>query len=148
MSYKSHSQEQSSLPVRLYRRFMETQSLKYLLSSCIAFLIDYILLLILDAVLPVASMEIGAAIAWICSSLTNFFLNRSFVFRASTPLRIALPEYYGLAAVVFLLKTYIFLELFTRVFLIPLKFAKPIAEVLFFVTNYIIQKKLIFKKKS
>lgn len=135
-----------SLIQRLIRIFLESQSLKYLFSSVVAFVIDYLLLLVLDSVLPVASLEIGAAIAWICSSLTNFFLNRNFVFRAATPLRIALPEYYGLATVVFLLKTYVVLEFLTRILHIPLIIAKPIAEVVFFITNYIIQKKLIFKK--
>lgn len=134
--------------MRLIRYFLESQSLKYLFSSCVAFVIDYVLLLILDAVLPVASMEIGAAIAWVCSSLTNFFLNRNFVFKSSTPLRAALPEYYGLATVVFLLKTYVILEFTTRIIGIPLKFAKPIAEVVFFVFNYFIQKKFIFKHKK
>lgn len=137
-----------SFLLHLIRLFRETQSLKYLFASGVAFLIDYLLLLILDNILPVASMEIGAAIAWVCSSLTNFFLNRNFVFRASTPLRVALPEYYGLATAVFLLKTYGILELFTRVLHIPLMIAKPIAEAVFFVSNYFIQKKLIFKKNS
>lgn len=134
--------------MRLIRYFLESQSLKYIFSSCVAFAIDYIILLILDAVLPVASMEIGAAVAWVCSSLTNFFINRNFVFRSSTPLKIALPEYYGLATVVFLLKTYVLLELLTRVIGIPLKFAKPVAEVVFFIFNYFIQKKFIFKHKK
>lgn len=148
MSDNNRNTPNESLPKRLFRIFMESQSLKYLFSSGIAFVIDYLLLLLLDAVLPVASLEIGAAIAWVCSSLTNFFLNRNFVFRASTPLRIALPEYYGLATVVFVLKTYVVIEFFTRVLHIPLIIAKPIAEVVFFITNYIIQKKLIFKKRG
>ena len=39
--------------------------LKYLFSSCVAFGIDYILHLLLDAVIPLgASMEIGALFAW------------------------------------------------------------------------------------
>lgn len=134
--------------MRLIRYFLESQSLKYLFSSCVAFVIDYVILLLLDAVLPVASMELGAAIAWVCSSLTNFILNRSFVFKSSTPLKVALPEYYGLATVVFLLKTYVLLELLTRFVGIPLKFAKPIAEVVFYISNYFIQKKFIFKHKK
>lgn len=126
---------------------MQSQSLKYLFSSCVAFAIDYVLLLFLDAVLPVASLEIGAVIAWICSSLTNFFMNRNFVFRSSAPLRVAFAEYYGLAAVVFVLKTYVLLELLTKFLHIPLFIAKPVAEVVFFILNYIIQKLFIFKKK-
>lgn len=124
------------------------EKLKYLFSSGAAFVIDYVLLLLFDSILPVASMEIGAFCAWIVSSLTNFFLNRNFVFASDVPLRIALPEYYGLAGAVFVLKTYVLLELLTRLAGIPLKYAKLIAEVVFFISNYIIQKMFIFGKNK
>ena len=148
MSPNKRSNEQISIFSRLYRIFMNSQSMKYLFSSCVAFVIDYVLLIILDAVIPVASLEIGAVIAWICSSLTNFFLNRNFVFRSSAPLRTAFAEYYGLAAVVFLVKTFVLLELLTRVFGIPLKIAKLAAEIIFFISNYFIQKLFIFGKNG
>lgn len=124
------------------------EKFKYLLSSGAAFVIDYILLLVLDSVLPAASLEIGAFLAWVVSSLTNFFLNRNFVFMSQVPLKKALPEYYGLAGVVFLLKTYVVLEFLIRLIGIPLKYSKLIAEVIFFVSNYIIQKLYIFKKNK
>lgn len=124
------------------------EKLKYLFSSGVAFGIDYVLLLVFERLLPVASMEIGAVFAWIVSSLTNFFLNRNFVFSSSTPLRNAMPEYYGLAAVVFVLKTYVVLEFMTRMLGISLKYAKPIAEVLFFISNFLVQKMFIFEKKK
>lgn len=126
--------------------FLASRSLKYLFSSGVAFLIDYTLLLVLAELLPFsASMEIAAAAAWVVSSLTNFFLNRNFVFRSREPLAVALPEYYGLAGAVFLLKTYVLLELLTRALHFPLRFAKLLAEVVFFVSNYFIQKKFIFR---
>ena len=124
------------------------EKLKYLFSSGVAFVIDYVLLLLLDSALPVASMEIGALLAWCVSSLANFFLNRNFVFRSDTPLRVAFVEYYSLAGVVMLLKNYVVLEILTRLIGIPLKYAKLIAEVVFFVSNYVIQKKLIFVKRK
>lgn len=120
------------------------EKLTYLLSSGIAFVIDYTLLLLLDSLLPIASMEIGALFAWCVSSLTNFFINRNVVFRSDVPLRKALPEYYGLAGVVFILKTYVILEVLTRLCGFPLKYAKLIAEVIFFISNYVVQKTLIF----
>ncbi len=120
------------------------EKLTYLLSSGIAFVVDYFLLLFLDSLLPIASMEIGAFFAWCVSSLTNFFINRNIVFRSDVPLRKALPEYYGLAGVVFVLKTYVILEVLTRLCGIPLKYAKLIAEVIFFISNYIVQKTWIF----
>ncbi len=135
---------------RIYRAiFLASKSLKYLFSSVAAFVIDYILLLLLDAVIPVkASMEIAAPIAWVVSSMTNFFLNRNFVFQSNSPLLPALGEYYGLAGAVFLLKTYVLLELLTRLLHLPLSVAKLIAEVVFFVSNYFIQKNFIFKRKE
>lgn len=122
---------------------------KYLFSSCLAFAIDYVLHLYLNSVIPLAaSMEIGAFLAWCCSSAINFTVNRSFVFHSSAPLKVALPEYYSLAIVVHLLKSYVILELLTRVLHIPLGIAKPIAEVVLFAGNYIVQKKFIFKRKK
>jgi putative flippase GtrA len=124
------------------------EKFKYLLSSGVAFIIDYILLMLLDSVLPAASLEIGAFLAWIVSSLTNFFLNRNFVFMSQAPLKKALPEYYGLAGIVFVLKTYVVLEFLIRLIGIPLKYSKLIEEVIFFVSNYIIQKLYIFTKNK
>lgn len=133
---------------RIYKTiFLASRSLKYLFSSGLAFLIDYALTLILAAIIPLElSMEIAMVAAWICSSLTNFFINRNFVFRSDAPLVKAMPEYYGLAGVVFLCKAGL-LELLTRVLRIHLGIAKLGAEILFFVSNYFIQKKLIFGRK-
>lgn len=136
---------------RWWSLFLSSHILKYIFSSVVAFAVDYVLLLLLTdllgGILPKLSMEVAALLAWITSSLTNFAINRSFVFRSKAPLLTALGEYYGLAVVVFLLKTYVILELLTRVLFLPLGIAKPIAEVVFFITNYFIQKKLIFKKR-
>jgi len=137
--------------VRLYWSiFLGSRSLKYLFSSGLAFIIDYVLLVAIARLLAFdGAVELVAApAAWIVSSLTNFFLNRNFVFRSNTPLLVALPEYYGLAGIVFLLKTYVLLELMVRVIGMPLELAKLVAEVVFFVSNYFIQKKFIFKKKK
>lgn len=136
---------------RWWSLFLSSHILKYIFSSVVAFLVDYVLIMlfenILGGIFPNLSMEIAALPAWIVSSATNFTINRSFVFRSRAPLLTALGEYYGLALGVFLLKTYVLLELLTRVLSIPLGLAKPIAEVAFFIMNYFIQKKLIFKKR-
>jgi len=119
----------------------------YFLSSCLAFVIDFALLLLFNSLLPFsASMEIGALLAWVISSLTNFYCNRNLVFHSSVPLKKAFLEYYSLAAVVFLVKTYVILELLTRGLHLSLDIAKLIAEAILFCSNYIIQKKFIFKK--
>ena len=144
---KKFSRSPAGLIGEYFSIFMASHALKYLFSSVAAFIIDYVLLLILSSVIPVASLEIGALIAWCVSSLTNFFINRSFVFRSAAPIPKALAEYYSLAAVVFVLKTYVLLELMTRLIGIPLGIAKPIAEVVFYVCNYFVQKRLIFKRR-
>ncbi len=136
----------------LFSLFLVSQPLKFLFSAGMAFIIDYILLLVLNgqlyAINSVGSMEISALIAWCVSSLTNFFLNRYFVFKATTPFWPSFAEYYGLAGAVFVLKTYVLLEVLTRVLHINLPIAKLICEIVFFVSNYFIQKKLIFKRKK
>ena len=60
----------------------------------------------------------------------------------------AMGEYYGLATVVFVLKNYGVLEFFMRVLNINIAIAKPICELLFFVVNFFIQKKIIFRKRK
>ena len=132
----------------MIRRFLSSAAVRYGLSSFLAFLIDYGLLLFLDSVIPAASMELGALGAWIASSLVNFEVNRRWVFHSEAPISRALADYFGLAAVVFLAKTYVLMELLTRLFDVPLALAKPIAETVFFIGNYIVQKRLIFSRKS
>ncbi|MBE6542222.1 MAG: GtrA family protein [Ruminococcaceae bacterium] len=146
----AHSRTVSGVVREYFNVFMASHSMKYLFSSLVAFLIDYTLLIILNSslsVVSIASLEISAVIAWCVSSLTNFFLNRNFVFRSSTPLPKAFAEYYGLAGIVFILKTFVILELLTRVVHINLEIAKLFAEVIFYICNYFIQKKFIFKRK-
>ncbi len=135
-----------ALIIKLYNM----QALRYIVSSGIAFVIDYILLLIFDALLSniVISMEIAAVLAWIISSQLNFWINRKWVFKSN---KSALPElggYYALAAVSFSVKTFVLLELMVRVLTIPLAIAKPVAEVIMFALNFIVQKLLIFKNKN
>ncbi|MBE6617349.1 MAG: GtrA family protein [Ruminococcaceae bacterium] len=143
-------------PARLIPRwwslFLSSHILKYIFSSVVAFAVNYVLILVFTELLmglwPALAMEIAAIPAWILASATNFIINRNFVFRSKAKLLVALGEYYGLAGIVFLLKTYVLLELLTRLLHIPLELAVPITEVLFFMANYFIQKKLIFKKKQ
>ncbi len=125
-------------------------SLRYIASSGVAFIIDYALLLLLEwafGELPLA-MEIAAILAWIISSQTNFWINRLWVFKSRGKVLPELGGYYSLAGVSFVIKTFVLLEIMTRALSIPLYIAKPIAEVIMFAVNYIVQKKLIFKRKE
>ncbi len=134
-----------ALTVKLYN----VQALRYIVSSGIAFVIDYVLLLIIESSLGELSlaMEIAAIVAWIISSQINFWINRVWVFSSKKSPLPELGGYYALAAVSFSVKTFVLLELMVRVLTVPLVIAKPIAEVIMFAVNFIIQKLLIFKKK-
>ena len=134
-----------ALTVKLYN----VQALRYIVSSGIAFVIDYVLLFIIESALGELSlaMEIAAIVAWIISSQINFWINRVWVFGSKKSPLPELGGYYALAAVSFSVKTFVLLELMVRVLTVPLVIAKPIAEVIMFAVNFIIQKLLIFKKK-
>lgn len=130
--------------------FLHSSSLKFLFSSGVAFVIDTLLLILLAPLLPWGNAVNEAAaqsIAWIVSSLSNFTINRKFVFRAKGGLWLALGQYYSLAAFVLLGKQAL-LFLFSTVLSLPLFAAKLVCEVSFFVLNYFVQKKLIFRKKN
>lgn len=125
-------------------------SLKFLLSSCIAFVIDTTLLTLIAPILPwhsAWSEGIAQVIAWIVSSLTNFTINRKFVFRAKGGLIAALGKYYSLAIIVLLGKEGL-LFVFSTLLSLNLLVAKLISEVSFFVFNYFMQKTLIFRRKK
>ena len=145
----------SSLKVRfgrIIRLLVSSQTLKYALSSFGCFLLDYVLTLILSALLkhisPDLHREIAVLISWIISSGTNFFINRRFVFHSKNNLLKAMGEYYGLASVVFVLKNYGLLEVFMRLLNIDIAIAKPVCELAFFIVNFFIQKKIIFRKRK
>ncbi len=137
--------------------------MKYFASSGLAFLINYLLFLLLrtfvftgetnlslpgllDSLVTYGHREIALVIAWLVSSFTNFLVNRRFVFKSKVNIAKAAAEYYGLAVVSFLIKTVLF-ELFVRVLSIPEWLAVPVSEAAMYIINYVVQKKFIFKKK-
>lgn len=128
--------------------FMNSTSLKFLFSSGVAFLIDYFLLLLLAPLMPFASKNWNAvlaqAIVWVLSSQTNFHLNRLLVFGAKNQLWKSMAQYYSLAIFVLLGKS----VLLGVLSILPLWIAKLLCEVSFFLFNYFVQKKLIFRKKK
>ena len=133
----------------IFSLFLVSGPLKFVFSSGVAFLLDITIFSLLDRYLNIGffKLEICHFTAWCFSSLTNFFINRYFVFKSGTKFWPSFAEYYGLAGIVFVLKTLI-LELFTKVFFIYPTISKIIAEVTFFTINYFVQKLFIFKKKS
>ena len=90
---------------------------------------------------------ISIGVAWFVSSLVNFLVNRYFVFRVKNNFYGALIKYYTLALVVMGLKNYGLYMLLTDVFIFPELPGKVLAEISFFVFNYFLQQKLIFRMK-
>lgn len=138
--------------VKIYLIILRCSSVfKYLASSVLAFLCNYAVALVLENFVfkdLVFGVEVATTVAWVISSFLNFNVNRTFVFKSKGKYLLSCAEYYGLAVTVFLIKNFVFLELLVRVLRIPLWIAMPISEVVMYVSNYFIQKKLIFKKKA
>ena len=125
--------------------------IKYLFSSGVAFVINYAILVLLELWLSpifVLGAEVAMVSAWLISSVVNFFINRCWVFKAKGNLLTEASKYYALAFPVFLIKNFGILEILYRVLKLPMAIAAPIAEVVLFLSNYIIQKKLIFNKQG
>ncbi len=127
-----------------------TVAVRYALSSAAAFAVDYILLLIFERIFSHLSvaMELAAVIAFAFSSQINFHINRLWVFKSNKSVWAEMGGYYALAAVSFSVKTFVLMELMVRAIHLPTWIAKPIAEAVMFVVNFIVQKKLIFFKKD
>ena len=133
--------------IKIYRAiFSFSRPAKFVISSFFAFLLDFC---ILFGLWKMAGLNqfVSIGIAWFISSLVNFLVNRYLVFKAKNPIVPAFIEYYLLALVVMLLKSYGLFVLLTKFTPIPDSLCKIIAEISFFVLNYIAQKKLIFRKK-
>ena len=125
---------------KLIEKLLAAQSVRYLISSCVAFAADYAVLLALNAVL-------SGAISFAISSQLNFWINRRWVFRSEKSPLPELGGYYSLALISFSVKTFVLLELEVRVLKIPLAIAKPLAEAVMFAVNYFVQKKIIFGRR-
>lgn len=137
--------------IQYVKNILSKQPVRYLISSCVAFAVDYAVLLVLNSVLhgaAVFSLELSAVAAFALSSQVNFWINRKFVFRSAGSIPKELGGYYSLALASFCVKTFLLLELFVRVFGIPLAISKPLAEVIMFGVNFLVQKKIIFKKRE
>lgn len=129
----------------------QSQSLKFLLSSAIAFVVDTLLLMIVAPLLPwkaaATNEAVAQTIAWAVSSLSNFTINQKFVFGAKGGTLKAMGQYYSLAIFVMLGKQ-VLLYLFSTLLSLPLFLSKLVCEVSFFLFNYFVQKKLIFRRKK
>lgn len=141
---------------KIYKCIFENSDLStallYTISSIIAFIIDFVLLLIFEAIANNSynvhlALFFAAVGARAISSLFNFFFNRIIVFKSKTNFLSSFVKYYLLVLVVLGINVG-FLELFKNVLNFPLTPAKLLVEAILFVSNYIIQKLFIFKNKK
>lgn len=124
----------------------------FAISAILSFIIDFLLLLILKKLtqnlyVEDISLLISVVIARIISSLFNFTFNRNIVFKNKDSLIKSLIKYYILVIFVMIVN-YLLLNLLTIKLNFNLIISKFIVEFILFISNYIIQKLFIFKKKS
>ena len=122
---------------------------KFASSSLICFAVDYLLFLLLSALLPA-----GAAFTLVCnigarmiSAVLNYIVNARAVFRDKQPVRQTLPRYAALAAIV-LTANSLLLTLLAGPLGIPAFAAKLVTELILFILSFTVQSKFIFKDQN
>ena len=131
--------------------------LKFCASSLLAFIIDYVLVLLFNAVLialpqtrglPAKSkLLITVVCARVISATVNFFVNNKVVFKGNESLGKAAVKYASLALCI-LAVNYALMHLLNIVWAWPLALAKIVVEVLLFCVNFVVQGKFVFRKQS
>ncbi|MBO5473387.1 MAG: bifunctional glycosyltransferase family 2/GtrA family protein [Lachnospiraceae bacterium] len=120
--------------------------LKFTLSSFSSFVVDYVLFTLMMLVLPHTAVWVFAAnlLARVISAFYNYSMNCRFVFCTDSKFGTA-AEYFGLAAVIFLLNVLI-LETLVQLLYVPVYPAKLLTECLLFCISFLIQNYVIFRK--
>lgn len=127
--------------------------LKFTGSSLAAFVIDYVLVLLLAAVFGWFDLEqkwvllYSVVIARVFSSLCNFLINRRVVFKSDDKMLVTALKYYAVAALVLVLN-YLLLQVFNIALGIPLSVAKLIVEALLFAVSLGLQRFFVFKARE
>lgn len=124
----------------------------FAISAILSFLIDFVLLLILNNLTQTIKNEniallISVLGARAVSSLFNFLFNRNIVFKSKSNIFKAMFKYYILAVSIVIIN-YLLLNLLTVVLGLNLVISKLFVEAILFINNYIIQKVVIFKKNK
>ncbi len=121
--------------------------IKFVASSLIAFSIEYILVLLFNALFVRSgkwSLTAANITARVISATVNFVINHFFVFQSREKLHSTFVRYALLAVVAAALDTAL-LNLLKNGLHIPLGIAKPIADTTVFMLNYPIQKRFVYK---
>ncbi len=128
--------------------------LKFAGSSLISFLVDYglfnlFIFLLAFITLPFTGayeLIIANVAARIVSGCVNYYLNCRYVFGRKPSIKTA-GEYFLLALVVLAINTGV-LYLFNMIPGMPVAICKLLTEICVFFGNYLVQKKIIFRKKN
>lgn len=125
--------------------------LKFCCSSLLAFVIDFVMVLLLNAVTgslaPEISLLVSVVGARLVSATANFFVNRSMVFKGNERLGKAALKYAALAVVI-LAANYLMMRLLTIGLHWNLALAKVVVEVVLFVASFAVQGKFVYRGKA
>lgn len=119
--------------------------IKFSLSSVISFIVDYLMFTIFSFIFN--NISLCNVLARIISATVNYTLNRKYVFKSKKSIYKSLLSYAFLAICILLLNT-ILLNLLVIKLGINKFIAKIIVEIILFIFNYFVQKKIIFKNKK
>ena len=126
--------------------------LKFTASSLISFIVDYVLVLVLNAVFnSIASIDretalkLSVVIARLVSATVNFIINKKVVFEGNESTALSAAKYAALAAVI-LVANYLLIELLNIRLSVPLWIAKLVVEIVLFSVSFVVQGKFVFTK--
>lgn len=124
----------------------KNEIIRYLLSAGSSFLIDLILFTIfnylLNPVFNTYAIFISTFLARVLSSLYNYFINSRFVFLKYS--KKSIYKYYLLVIIQMMISS-LLVYVFSNFIFIHTTILKGIVDIIIFIINYIIQKKIIFK---
>lgn len=123
---------------------------KYIGSSLVGFAVDFVCVLLfkwLTAGLgEEVSLLLSVVLSRIISALVNFCINKTLVFHSKGDWKAELGKYAVLAVGV-LVANYFLLRLFTLTLNWPLVPAKLLVEILLFCANFLIQGRIVYRRK-
>lgn len=128
--------------IRIYKDL-----LKFTLSSFSSFIVDYVLFALFMIVLPHTAILVFLAnvCARVVSAFYNYTLNCSMVFHTGRKVRTA-AEYFLLAAFILVMNSLI-LSVFVQILHFSVYPAKILTESILFVVSWVVQRRLIFRKR-
>lgn len=136
--------------IAIYRLILGS-FLKYVAVSLSSFLIDYLLFLLVSALMRAASLDVrvwtATVVARVVSSAFNYMMNRSVVFRAKGNVKSTLVKYYILCVAQMCCSAAL-VALAGKAFGWPSAGVKPVVDLVLFFLSYHIQRLWVFREKD